>query len=63
MAFLNDAIVAGAAGKGTGVRIASSTAEGRVVRGFEGLEVGDPARMKWVPTDVARGFIDFERRR
>ncbi len=55
-----DAIVTGAADKGTWVRISTPTAEGRLVKGFEGLDVGDRAHVKLVRTDVARGFIDFE---
>jgi exoribonuclease-2 len=54
-----DAIVTGASDKGTWVRISQPTAEGRVVRGFEGLDVGDRVRVTLVHTDVARGFIDF----
>jgi RNase II-type exonuclease C-terminal S1 domain len=41
------------------VRISGPTAEGRVVRGFEGLDVGNRVRVQLVDTDVARGFIDF----
>ena len=33
--------------------------EGRVVRGSEGLDVGDRVSVELVHTDVARGFIDF----
>ncbi len=54
-----DAIVTGAADKGTWVRISRPTTEGRVVRRFEGLDVGDHVRVELVHTDVARGFIDF----
>ncbi len=54
-----DAIVTGASEKGTWVRISGPVAEGRVVRGFEGLDVGDRLRVELVHTDVARGFIDF----
>jgi len=54
-----DAIVTGAADKGTWVRISGPTTEGRVVRGFEGLDVGDRVHVELVHTDVARGFIDF----
>ena len=54
-----DAIVTGASEKGTWVRIARPTTEGRVVRRFEGLDVGDHVRVELVHTDVARGFIDF----
>lgn len=55
-----DAMVTGAADKGTWVRITTPMAEGRVVKGFDGLEVGDRVLVKLVRTDVARGFIDFE---
>jgi hypothetical protein len=41
------------------VRISGPTTEGRVVRRFEGLDVGDRVRVELVHTDVARGFIDF----
>ena len=54
-----DAIVTGASDKGTWVRISGPAAEGRVVRGSEGLDVGDRVRVELVRTDVARGFIDF----
>jgi VacB/RNase II family 3'-5' exoribonuclease len=56
-----DAIVTGASDKGTWVRIPDPVAEGRVVKGFEGLDVGDPVRVELVHTDAARGFIDFAR--
>ncbi len=56
-----DAIVTGAAPKGTFVRIASPLLEGRVVRGFEGLDVGDTTRVRLVAVDAAQSFIDFER--
>ncbi len=53
----------GAADKGTWVRISAPTVEGKVVKGFEGLDVGDRVRVKLVHTDVERGFIDFEHSR
>lgn len=56
-----DAIVTGASEKGTWARISGPTAEGKVVHGFEGLDVGDHVRVKLIHTDVARGFIDFAR--
>ena len=54
-----DGIVTGASDKGTWVRISGPIAEGRVIRGFEGLDVGDRVRVELVHTDVTRGFIDF----
>jgi exoribonuclease-2 len=54
-----DAIVTGASEKGTWVRISGPTTEGRVVDGFEGLDVGDRLRVELVRTDIERGFIDF----
>ena len=56
-----DAIVTGASDKGTWVRISAPTAEGKVVKGFEGIDVGDRVRVTLVDTNVERGFIDFER--
>ena len=56
-----DAIVTGAAPKGTFVRITSPLVEGRVVSGFEGLDVGDTLRVKLRSVDVEQRFIDFER--
>ena len=35
--------------------------EGRLERGFQGLDVGDRVRVRLVSTDVERGFIDFVR--
>jgi exoribonuclease-2 len=57
-----DAIVTGASEKGTWVRMVKPAVEGKVVRGFEGLDVGDRVRVELVHTDVERGFIDFVRR-
>ncbi len=56
-----DAIVTGASGKGTWVRIFQPPVEGKVVSGFEGLDVGDRVRVRLTGTDVERGFIDFVR--
>jgi exoribonuclease II len=55
-----DAIVTGAAAKGTFVRISRPLLEGRVVRGFEGLDVGDTLRVRLVAVDAEQGYIDFE---
>ena len=57
-----DAVVTGASDKGTWVRtLQHPVVEGRLERGFEGLDVGDRARVRLVSTNVERGFIDFER--
>jgi VacB/RNase II family 3'-5' exoribonuclease len=56
-----DGVVTGAASKGTWVRVVNPPVEGRVVRGFEGLDVGDRVRIELLHTDVERGFIDFGR--
>ena len=58
---LFDAVVTGASEKGTWVRIFDPPAEGKLVHGFDGLEVGDRLRVKLIATDVERGFIDFVR--
>ncbi len=55
------AIVTGVAAKGAWVRISHPVAEGRVVQGFEGLDVGDKPRVELIGVDPARGFIDFKR--
>jgi exoribonuclease-2 len=36
-------------------------AEGRLIKGFDGLDVGDPVRVQLIRTDIQRGFIDFAR--
>jgi exoribonuclease-2 len=56
-----DGIVTGASDKGTWVRITRPAAEGKVVRGFEGMDVGDRVRVKLEHVDSQRGFIDFAR--
>jgi exoribonuclease-2 len=54
-----DAIVTGASEKGTWVRIESPAVEGKVVRGFDGLDVGDIVKVELIRTDAERGYIDF----
>jgi VacB/RNase II family 3'-5' exoribonuclease len=56
-----DGIVTGAGSKGTWVRIAHPAAEGKIVRGYNGLDVGDHVTVALVGTDVERGFVDFAR--
>jgi exoribonuclease-2 len=54
-----DAIVTGVNRDGTYVRLLSPPAEGRVIRGEAGMDVGERVRVKLVGTDAGRGFIDF----
>jgi exoribonuclease-2 len=56
-----DAIVTGAADKGTYARLLSVPAEGRIVRGERGLDVGEQIRVRLIGVNAERGFIDFER--
>jgi VacB/RNase II family 3'-5' exoribonuclease len=54
-----DAIVTGASPKGTWARLLSVPVEGKLVRGFGGLDVGDRVRVELAAIDVERGFIDL----
>lgn len=54
-----DAIVTGASPKGTYVRLRRPPAEGRVIVGERGLDVGDRVKVRLLSTDPQRGFIDF----
>jgi VacB/RNase II family 3'-5' exoribonuclease len=56
-----DAVVTGASPKGTWVRLLHPPVEGRVIQGFEGLDVGQRCRVQLLHTDVERGFIDFKK--
>jgi exoribonuclease-2 len=54
-------IITGANDKGTFVRVFEPTAEGKVVRGGQGLAVGQKVQVRLLATNVEKGFIDFER--
>jgi ribonuclease R len=60
---LEDALFTGASEKGTWVRLFHPPVEGKLIRGFEGLDVGDRVRVEIMGTDAERGFIDFARAR
>ncbi len=55
------AMVTGASEKGTWVRLAAPPIEGKLVRGYQGLDVGDYAQVKLIRVDTFHGYIDFER--
>ncbi|MFZ1979451.1 MAG: RNB domain-containing ribonuclease, partial [Bacteroidota bacterium] len=56
-----DAIVTGASAKGTWVRLLHPPIEGKVVKGYEGLDVGHKCRVQLIHIDVEHGYIDFKK--
>lgn len=56
-----DAIVTGASEKGTWVRLFKIPVEGKVVHGYEGLDVGERTRVQLISVDVEHGYIDFKK--
>ena len=54
-----EALVTGASSKGTWARLLTVPVEGRIVRQFEGMDVGERVRVQLLSVDVERGFIDF----
>ena len=55
-----DAIVTGASEKGTWVRLLNVPVEGKLVAGFEGVDVGNHLRVELMDVNVEKGFIDFQ---
>lgn len=55
------AVVTGASPKGVFVRVLDPPVEGRVMRGEEGLDVGDRVHVALLAADPRSGFIDFGR--
>jgi VacB/RNase II family 3'-5' exoribonuclease len=55
-----DAICTGAADKGTWVRIFHPPVEGRLLYGYEGVDVGSRLKVQLIHTDVEKGYIDFK---
>jgi len=47
--------------KGVFVRLVDPPAEGRLMRGEQGIDVGDQITVRLLAADPGRGFIDFER--
>ncbi|HEY0796188.1 MAG TPA: RNB domain-containing ribonuclease [Acidisarcina sp.] len=56
-----DAMVTGVNEHGTFVRVLQPHIEGMLVRGQQGVDVGDKIHVTLVHTDAQRGFIDFAR--
>jgi ribonuclease R len=56
-----DSIVTGASEKGTWVRLLTIPVEGKLVDGFEGLDVGERVRVQLIDTNVELGYIDFKK--
>lgn len=56
-----DGLVTGAGPNGTWVRIIQPPIEGKLVKGFENVDVGDQITVKLIHVDVEKGFIDFVR--
>lgn len=53
-------IVTGASSKGVYVRLFSPPVEGRVMRKFNGMNVGDKVRVRLMALDPTNGYVDFE---
>jgi len=56
-----EAIVTGAAPKGTWVRLLDMPIEGMLIDGYPSVDVGDRVRVKLVSVDIEKGFIDFRK--
>ncbi len=52
-------IITGSGDVGTWVRIFSPPVEGKIVQGFEKLDVGDRVKVKLVSVEISKGFINF----
>ena len=53
------AIITASSAKGMYARVLSPPVEGRIVRGTQGLDVGDTVRLTLLGVDAGRGHIDF----
>ena len=56
-----EGVITGANDKGTFVRVFRPPVEGKIVRGAEGLDVGDTTTVTLVSTDPVHAYIDFAR--
>jgi exoribonuclease-2 len=56
-----DSIVTGASEKGTWVRLLTIPIEGKLVAGYQNMDVGDRLRVQLISVNVDMGFIDFKK--
>ncbi|MDP1834792.1 MAG: RNB domain-containing ribonuclease [Chlamydiales bacterium] len=54
-----EGIITGASEKGTWVRLFQPPVEGKIVKGMQGLDIGDRVTVRLVDVNVTEGFIDF----
>jgi exoribonuclease-2 len=54
-----EGIVTGASKDGTFVRIFTPPVDGKLVKGFDKVDVGDRVNVKLMGVDIKKGFIDF----
>jgi exoribonuclease-2 len=52
-------VITGANDKGTFVRVFNPPVEGKIIRGADGLDVGDTVTVTLAQTDPVHAFIDF----
>lgn len=55
-----EGIITGSKAEGTWVRVFTPPVEGKVVKNFQNVDVGDHVKVKLIAVDVKKGFIDFE---
>jgi len=55
------AVVTGVTPKGVFVRVQNPPAEGLLIHGQQGVDVGDQLQVKLISTDPRRGYLDFAR--
>ena len=56
-----DGVITGANDKGTFIRVFRPPVEGKIVRGADGLDVGDTTTVTLLSTDPVHAYIDFTR--
>jgi VacB/RNase II family 3'-5' exoribonuclease len=56
-----EGIVTGAGMNGTWVKVFKPAIEGKLVQGFEGVDIGDRIRVRLLSVNIREGFIDFNR--